>query len=387
MKILFVLNSLVGGGAEKVFVDMLKNLDYSQYDIDILLVDEWGVHCEEVRKIIPYQKIIRHVTTPRLVRWFFGGLSVLKMKFLKYASPGRLHRRYIKGKYDVEIAYIEGIATKIVAGCEDPTVMKYAWIHTDMVANPWASEYYRNKREEYDCYQRIDKVVAVSKLVKESVEQKFGISAQVLYNVLDSRDILEKAVTGTRRLQTGSGVSLVSVGTLWRAKGYLRLLQIIGRLLTAGYDLTLHLIGEGEDRSTLEAYIRDHDMQGRVILYGFQKDPYDLLQQADAYICSSYVEGFSTTVTEALILGVPVITTDCAGMEELLGSSEYGMIVENSDEGLYQGIKKFLEDEQLRQNYRDRARARGKEFSIKARIDDLQYMFQEDMAAKVKEDE
>ena len=74
---------------------------------------------------------------------------------------------------------------------------------------------------------------------------------------------------------------------------------------------------------------------------GFQSNPYSYMKRSDLYVCSSYVEGFSTVVSEAVILGIPVVTTESSGMREILGDSEYGLITENSDESLYQGMKKM----------------------------------------------
>ena len=83
-------------------------------------------------------------------------------------------------------------------------------------------------------------------------------------------------------------------------------------------------------------------------------------------MCSSRFEGLSTFVTEGLILGKPIVTTDCTGMRELLGDSEYGLITPNSREGLYAGMKECLSDPELLAHYAEKAQERGKEFSAEA---------------------
>ena len=75
---------------------------------------------------------------------------------------------------------------------------------------------------------------------------------------------------------------------------------------------------------------------------GFRDNPYCLMGTADLLVCSSVFEGFSTFITEGLILGKPIVTTDVSGMRELLGDSEYGLITANDDEAFYEGVKRML---------------------------------------------
>ena len=374
MTILFVINSLVGGGAERVFLDMLKNLNRSQFEVDVLVVDDFGIHCKEMKSIVDYQKIIRHASRPQLIRWFWGAISICKTRYLKICSPQALHKRYIKKKYDMEVAYIEGMATKIVAG--GTTGFRCAWVHTDVINNPWAETYYRTKEEEKSAYQRMNKVIAVSRSVKEAADKKFQIQSEVRYNILDDQRIRELAKTNIETWNTDN-LTIVSVGTLWWAKGYLRLIKCIEKLLEQGCAVELYIIGDGEDREMLERYIKQQGLGEKVHLLGFLKDPYGLMCQADIYVCSSYAEGFSTSVTEALILGIPIVTTECAGMHELLGKSEYGLIVKNSDEALQQGLYQLVANDEIRKHYKTMSSKRGKDFQVYNNIEKLERMFLE----------
>lgn len=92
---------------------------------------------------------------------------------------------------------------------------------------------------------------------------------------------------------------------------------------------------------------------------GFQNNPYAFLKKADLFICSSISEGYSTAVTEAVILGLPVLTTDCAGMNEILDDGKYGMIVPNSEQALEDGLRKILSDATLYDRMRSAARTRS----------------------------
>ena len=99
-------------------------------------------------------------------------------------------------------------------------------------------------------------------------------------------------------------------------------------------------------------------------LLGFHRNPYRYVARCDLYVCPSHREGFSTAVTEALIVGTPVVSTNCSGAKELLGEhDEYGIVVENSEEGIYQGMKRMLSDPELLAHYKKQAKLRGSFFS------------------------
>ena len=116
----------------------------------------------------------------------------------------------------------------------------------------------------------------------------------------------------------------------------------------------------------MKQYIQKNHLDAFVKLLGFHSNPYKYIVQGDLFVCSSRSEGYSTAVTEALILGVPVITTDCSGMMELLKNGECGIITPNDDEAFYQGLKSLLTDASLLEHYRQKAIERGKDFTIES---------------------
>ena len=99
------------------------------------------------------------------------------------------------------------------------------------------------------------------------------------------------------------------------------------------------------------------------------------MKKADVIVCSSIYEGISTVVLEALILGKSVITTPCGGMKELLGDSEYGMIADDGDNGLYQCMEKFLSDPMLKRQNEVQAKIRAEKFSKSNVLSGTETMF------------
>lgn len=82
------------------------------------------------------------------------------------------------------------------------------------------------------------------------------------------------------------------------------------------------------------------------------------MKYADLLVCSSYYEGYNLTVAESLIIGTPVLSTNCTGPSEIFDNGKYGIIVENSTEGLYQGIKKMITDKSLYSHYKEKTKER-----------------------------
>ena len=111
---------------------------------------------------------------------------------------------------------------------------------------------------------------------------------------------------------------------------------------------------------------------------GFKSNPYKYVKNADLYVCSSRKEGFSTAVTEALIVGTPVVSTNCSGATELLGyNNEYGIVTENNEEALYEGIKKMISDKKVFDYYKKQAKTRGNKFSTSETVKAVEEMLEE----------
>ena len=181
----------------------------------------------------------------------------------------------------------------------------------------------------------------------------------------EREDILRRAAEPVRDVSFPPDVPTVcSVGKLMATKGFDRLLSAHRRLLDERYPHRVCVLGIGEERRKLERAIRAYGVEDSFLLLGYRDNPYPYVSRSDVYVCPSRREGFSTAVTEALILGVPVVSTDCSGARELLGvDNEYGIVVENSGEGVYRGMKQMLADPALRAHYAAQAALRGSRFS------------------------
>ena len=353
-KILFMLPSLKLGGMERVFVTIANLLVRSGYDVTAVafnpeddmkyLLDErvkyrYQPPKKHFSKKIPY---IRH-------QYYDNGLWETR------ASAQKLYRHYIGSEtFDVEIAFFRGRCVKIISGSTNPSSLKLAWVHNDFTGCEGVTANFNGIGQVKEAYRRFDKILCVSRQVEASFHSVIGLADKtaVLYNPLPIAEIVEKSKA--RCPYQKQRFAVMSIGRLMPAKGYDRLIKACARLQQEGRDLELVIIGGGGERQALEALARQTGVK-HLTLTGKQDNPFQFICSADLYVCSSRYEGFNLTVAEALALNLPVLTTDCAGPPEILQGGEYGMIVDNSEDGLYNGIKTLYDHPALLKQFRTKA--------------------------------
>ncbi len=374
IRILFLIESLSGGGAEKILTTLLQHINYNHFDITLCCISNIGKYLNDIHPNVHYISILPN---PNNLTGFSKFCYQIKYKLIYNWLPLKwVYQWFIPHRADVEIAFVEGFATKLLAHSANKKAKRIAWVHCDMQQFHWTKSIYNNTAEEEQTYQKFHQIITVSQTAQEAFQQEFknvSVPIKTLYNPIDSLEILNKSQKAINVPDKNSStIRLVSVGRFTTPKAYDRLLRIINQLIIEKYSVELWLLGDGEQRNLLENYIKEQHLENIITLWGFQDNPYAYLAQCDLFVCSSISEGYSTSVTEALILGLPVITTNCSGMHELLKNGECGIITENSEAALYKGLKQLLDNPFLLQHYRNKAIERGKDFSLKELIKHLE---------------
>ena len=352
-KILFLIHDLHQGGAEKVLVNLVNNMDPQQFDITVVALFGGGVNEQFLAPHVHYRAIY-----PKA---FPGNSHVMKL-----FSPKLLHKLYVKEHYDIEVAYLEGPAARIISGCTDPDTKTVCWLHCTMKSAEEFAVGFRSVEEAKQCFSRFDRGVFVSKGVMEAFRAYCPMEhMQVLHNTNESDKILTLAQEPVPADLFHEGeLSLIGVGKIEEVKGFDRLARIHARLRREGYPVHTYILGQGSRESELRRFLENEGMTDSFTFLGYQTNPYKFVKNADLFVCSSHSEGFSTAATEALIVGTPVCTTRVSGMDELLGeNNEWGIVTENDEEALYQGIRQLLKDPALLEMYRRQAAVRGTNFS------------------------
>lgn len=373
-RILFLIESLSGGGAEKVLSVLLKHIDKTKFDITLCTIVDTGIYVAEVRKYVNYTSVLGNPQKKGLLGKIF--YKILYLLIYRILPPQLIYILFIPKKNDIEIAFVEGFCTKILSHSTNKKAKKIAWVHTDLINNHWITSIYKNKQEEKKSYQRYDKIIGVSNTATNAIKQLYSVNnAITLYNPIENDNITKKANKFISLPPKTQSIRIVTVGRFVPQKAYDRLLRVINRLHKNGYSIELWILGDGEQRPMLEEYIHTHSLNEIVTLWGFQKNPYPYLKHSDIFVCSSVSEGYSTAATEALILELPVITTACSGMDELLLNGKCGLITENSENGLYEGIKHVLDNTNLLASYKQNILKHQERFLLSNQMTQIENLF------------
>ena len=361
IKLRFFIASLGGGGAEKVLVDLLNKLDKTIYDITLNSV-VGGIYEDKLPTNIRYNKILN------------VGIKSIIFKLFVHLPKVIVAKRYFKEEQDIDIAYLEGYPTNIIAKVNN-SKKKIAFIHMQIDKSDSFKNIYNKDDECRREYSLFDRVCFVSNDAKESFELVYGKlnSSTVIHNVIDYELVRRMSFEKTERFFQKNVFKIAAVGRLTAQKRMERILNIASKLRDK-YKFEIVIAGVGEDYNKL---IRQKEKLSldNVKFVGFLENPYSLISQSDLLMCSSIYEGYSTVVCEAISLGVPVLTTDCSGMKEILKDGKYGHITENTEEKLQQGLEHILSDKGYYNKLKLRVKEYSKQISVENSIKDYDALF------------
>lgn len=351
-KILIRIGSLRHGGAEKVLINFLKNLPEDKYEVDLLINLYTGMYIKEVPSWVNLHYLLKGemITTNRPHEIPVKAFRVLYQKmFLLF--PSLLYKFILKNKkYDVEIAAIHGMYKELLSSPQKNS-KKIIWIQNDI---------FNLKEYTPDVIQQLfkfDRILVISNKLKEEMQkpahsEKEKQAVIKIFNPIDKEDTLQKADMEINDFPFSKDLpTFVTIGTVYPQKGYDRLLDVHKKLMDEGLKHQIIIIGDGYDFENIHGKLNQLGLQETVKMLGFRSNPYPYLKKSDFYVMSSRHEGFPTIIAEALILNKPVVSTDVSGIRDLLQDGKLGIITPNSEDGIYEGMKKFLTHPELSAQY------------------------------------
>ena len=353
-KILIRIGSLRHGGAEKVLVTFLKNIPPDRYEIDLLLNLYSGKYLAEVPQWINiiYLNKGEMITTNRIQdipkKAYRVVYQNLLYKFPKLLYKGKLQNK----KYDIEFAAIHGMRDEIL-NFPLQSSKKIVWIHNDLSQVKGYSD------EEIKKFFGFDKILVISEKIEKLFKSLAKNDSQKnkiirIYNPLDTEEILTKAEKPVERYVFEAKIpTFVSVGTVFPQKGFDRLLKVHKKLLDEGFQHKILIVGDGYDFENIKNLKTELGVDETATMLGFTDNPYPYFKAADFYVLSSRYEGFPTVLFEAITLRKNIIATEVSGVNEMLENGKLGLIVENSEEGIYQGMKKALTNPESFSQYQE----------------------------------
>ena len=274
-KILFLIESMSGGGAEKVLSTTLNNIDPEKFDVTLCCVVNTGKYIAELPEHVKYKYML---PAPQQLQGYKKLLYKIKYKLIYQLLPLALvYRWFVPQGNNVEIAFVEGYATKLLSHSTNKKAKKIAWVHCDMQQFHWTTSLYKNIAVEEQVYNKYNLIATVSQTSQTSFQKEFEnitVPVRTIYNPINNENIAKLSQQATDiPTKTGESIRILSTGRLTKVKAFDRLLRIVEKLVKEPHSVELWILGDGEERTNIEKYISEHKLSSVVTIWGFKKNP------------------------------------------------------------------------------------------------------------------
>jgi len=361
-KIMFIIPSLEGGGAEKVLVEIIGHLDAEKYAISLVLFEKKGVHLLAIPdyvELYDLKKKSRYSFLKLIVK-----LAILFRKARPYTVIGFL-------SYANIIAILSKFLSKL----------KFNLIITEHTHLSSALLYARCRRIKSFLYKTLFNyatfIIIPSIGIKQHLIEAFNLGQKrikAIHNPIDLTKIYKLKDEDLDK--NGLEKYILVAGRLTKPKGYPYLLKAYS-LISKDVQEKLVILGEGEDKENLKKLANDLGVQEKVLFLGFQKNPYKFMKNASIFVLSSLSESFAIVIIEAMACGTPVISTDCpSGPGEIITNSINGILVSSGNEkALADAMLTLLKDENLRKNFSREGKKRAEDFRMEKILPKYEELF------------
>ncbi|MET7020722.1 glycosyltransferase [Bacillus mycoides] len=395
-KILITSFDMAIGGVERSLIGLLNTIDYSKYDVDLMLFKHEGEFLfllpkmpnllKEVKQYTTFRKSIKQILqegqiTIGLTRTLGRILGDAHGRYVKSEEAGYLVIQYgwritlpfipkLEEEYDVAISFLW---PHYFIGDKVRAKRKIGWIHTDY------SNIKLNTDMEYKMWSKMDNIVAVSEGCRDSFLSSLpnvNKKVEIIENILSPEFVREQAYQEdiTEEIQVKSEkVKLVTVGRLSYAKGIDLAMYALRDLVDQGYDIEWYVVGYGAQESELRKLLAELNLEKRFFLLGKKTNPYPYIKACDIYVQPSRYEGKAVTVREAQIIGKPVLITNFSTANSQVRDGVDGIVTEMGINGIANGIKKLIGDKELREKLAENT-LKG-EYGNRNEIDKLYALF------------
>ncbi|MGN1194228.1 MAG: glycosyltransferase [Acutalibacteraceae bacterium] len=362
-KILFVINSMGCGGAEKSIVSLLSLFDFEKYDVDLQMFSVGGMFLKHLAPQVNILKGIDYMTycdekgllnTCKL-SFIFSRLSssvALRINgktgklhdaqcFWKYAEK---NIKPLEKEYDAAIAWGQGNPTHFVASKVNAK-KKIAFINADYLGMG------HNRDFDYKYYEKYDYIAAVSDELSgiiKNVYPEFEERIRTVYDINNAYLIEKMASEENPFSDVRDKVKIVTVGRLVKPKGYDIAVEAARVLRDKGISFVWYFVGGGPEMTEIKESIRANGLESFVFPVGEKENPYVYMKNADIYVQTSRREGYCLTLYEARVLNKPCVSTCFDVVYNQLTDGENGIITGMDGQAVADGIIKLIESDELR---------------------------------------
>lgn len=371
-RLMIIIPSLGGGGAERVVINLLKGLDMNEFLVTLVVYES------------DFAYPLPDTVDVAVLDIHSGGniLTFIKNFVNKIISIARFIK---KNRPDIVFSLIS--STNV-------TVVLARWlsgIPCNLILSERSHPSETLKNSYYDrttaylmkhTYPKVEKIIAVSEEIQQDLIRNFNVppgKVKVIYNPVDIREIETLSHEEVDHIWFRDKLPIiVSVGRLTRQKGYSYLIKAFS-IVRKSVPCRLLLIGEGEEREELTDIAKSSGIENYVEFIGFQKNPYKYMARSSVFVLSSVYEGLPNVILEAMVLGLPVVATNCpSGPAEIIEDRKNGLLVPVRDEkALADVIVEVLTNDELRSELSRAAKMRAQSFALDRVIEQYRGVFLE----------
>lgn len=359
--IVIVVSKMEMGGCEKSLISMLKVIPKNKYKITLYVrflggelidkVPEWVIIKQVPNANISTRDIVLNNFKNRKI--ITGLKSAYYLMLLRKKGYNEQLHLYCKSLPKIEEKFDLAISCAFPAHFPDWYVIeninakkKITWVHSDVTRLKGTISDICN-----EMYMNFDKIFCVCEDVKDRFIESFPNTknkVDIFYNIIDSNNIISKAINHVSFEDNYNGLKILTVGRLAEEKGQHLIPIILSKLLKQGLDVRWYCVGDGHLKEKLKELILEYKLENNLILLGSKDNPYSYMRDCDIYVQPSKYEGYCTTVEEARCFNKPIIMTNCAGAKEQVLDGETGFIVNYNENELYEKIKLLINNKELR---------------------------------------
>ncbi len=350
-KLLFVITQFYKGGAEVALLNLFNALSCDEYEIDFLVFDQ--IVLKNATSLLP--KVPKWIKVCNAAEKEGKAAILIKVlsKIIRKITKRQIYRiqayNFIKRKkYDIAFSYGEWLSPEFIAKKVNAKE-KYIWIHTDIDKAPYVD---KNILFGYDSYY--SGYIFVSENSKRSAEAKFKEvvgKSHIVHNMCEDELIKILAEKEVPEVKKYKGPILLTVGNLRDEKNHKRQIEVMNKLKKQGFDLTWINVGSTANvflYQQLKHLVDKYNLQDDFIFLGADDNPYKFMKHADLVAVFSDFESWSLVITEAKILGKPIVATKTSGALEQIVDGETGILVDFEIDSIVDKLQHYLKDmEQL----------------------------------------
>ncbi|QWG51640.1 glycosyltransferase [Bacillus mycoides] len=363
--LLFVMPSLSAGGGEKSLINLLSQIDYTSYNVDLFLFNKNGTFMKSIPKgvnVLDFSndyKVFRRKLFYSTMFFLKNGKFSLAYSRLMFTIRNRMLKdvknseqytwKYMREsfdtlekEYDVAIGYLEKSPIYFVVD-KVKAKKRIGWIHTNYFNS--GMDY----RFDYPYFRKLNNIITVSEECVKSLENSFVDLKQklkVIYNIVSPKVIqnLSNDKTLKDSIFDKSYINIITTARLSHEKGIDLAINSCKLLVNRGHKVRWYVLGNGKEKSALERLIEKNNLTDNFKLLGVRENPYPYIKKADIYVQPSRYEGKSIAIDEAKILNKPIIVTNFSTAKDQIENKIDGLIVDMEPRDIANGVEKLIKD-------------------------------------------